>query len=63
MTAMFEASDKRFEVIEKRFETIQREMSIRFESLEKRLAFTQWFIGIGFALMTAAMTILKIYAK
>ncbi len=62
MDKRFEAMDKRFEAIlremntrfeamERRFEALQREMDKRFESLERRLTFTQWMIGVGFALL------------
>jgi len=58
MDKRFEAIDKRFEAMDKRFEAILREMNARFEamdkrfeSLERRLTFTQWMIGVGFALL------------
>ena len=61
--ARFEAIEKRFESLQRemnaRFEALQREMNARFEAvaqrfeaLEKRLNFIQWFIGIGFTLLS-----------
>jgi len=67
--ARFEAMEKRFEALQRemhtRFEALQREINARFEavdkrfeSLEKRLSFTQWLIGIGF---TAIMAMIGIF--
>ena len=58
-SARFEAMDKRFEMMEKRIEALHKEMNTRFESLEKKLNFTQWFIGAGFTLIVILITILK----
>jgi len=64
MKAYREAADKRFEAIqneikvsrevaEKRFEAIDR----RFEAIEKRLQFLQWFIGAGFTFISILIAI------
>ena len=61
--ARFEAIEKRFEAVDKRFEALQREMNARFEalqketnarfeSLEKRVNLMQWFMGIGFTILS-----------
>jgi len=47
---MMHHSDKRFEVVDKRFEDLIHYMDKRFSSL-------QWFIGIGFTLLAALITI------
>ncbi len=52
MNARFEAMDKRFEAVEKRFETI-----------EKRLAFMQWFIGVGFTLILLLITLSNFFLR
>jgi glutathione S-transferase len=56
--------------MEIRFEALQREMNARFEamdkrfeSLERRLTFTQWFIGAGFTLITIVITVFKLYVR
>jgi len=40
-----------------RFEALMREMDARFEFLEKRFNFMQWFIGICFTIIMLALTI------
>ena len=59
MNARFEAlqreMDKRFEALDKRFEALDK----RFEALEKRLNFMQWFIGLGFTILTVLMTLFR----
>jgi len=58
----------RFEAQDKRFETLQREMNARFEAQEKRFeamdrrfSFLQWFIGIGFSVLTILLTLFRFY--
>lgn len=65
----FEAMDKRFEAMEKRFEALQREMAARFEAvdkrfeaMDKRFTMLQWTMGLGFSLMVAFLSILKIWS-
>jgi len=53
----FEEIDRRFEVIDRRFEEIDR----RFEVMEKRLNFIQWFIALGFTLITVIMTLYRFF--
>ena len=36
-----------------------REMNVRFESIEKRFSFLQWFIGIGFTFLAFLITLLN----
>ena len=57
MDKRFEAMDKRFEAVEKRFEAMDK----RFEAMEKRLTFIQWFIGIGFSLLTLIVALYRVY--
>ncbi len=66
MNARFEAVDQRFEAMDKRFEALQREMDKRFEAmdkrfeaLEKRFNFMQWFMGLGFTVLTVLMTLFR----
>jgi len=74
----FEAIDKRYEALQRemnaRFEALQREMNARFESLiremnarfeaiEKRLNFMQWFMGIGFTILSLLMSLLIVLLK
>ena len=76
MNARFEALQKemntRFEALQKemnaRFEALQKEMNARFEAvdkrfeaMEKRLTFIQWFIGIGFSLLTLIVALYRVY--
>ena len=72
MNARFEAMDKRFEALQremnarfeamdKRFEALQREMNARFEAMDRRLSFLQWFIGIGFSVLTILFTLFRFY--
>jgi len=64
MNARFEAVDKRFEAMDKRFEAVEKRfeaMDKRFEAMEKRLTFIQWFIGIGFSLLTLIVTLYRVY--
>jgi tetrahydromethanopterin S-methyltransferase subunit G len=46
----FEAMDKRFEAIDKRFDDLIHYVDKRFSSL-------QWFMGIGFSLIVALMSL------
>jgi DNA anti-recombination protein RmuC len=61
MNARFEALQKemnaRFEAVDKRFEAMDK----RFEAMEKRLTFIQWFIGIGFSLLTLIVALYRVY--
>jgi chaperonin cofactor prefoldin len=64
MNARFEAVDKRFEAMDKRFEAMDKRfeaMDKRFEAMEKRLTFIQWFIGIGFSLLTLIVALYRVY--
>jgi len=64
MNARFEAVDKRFEAMDKRFEAVEKRfeaMDKRFEAMEKRLTFIQWFIGIGFSLLTLIVALYRVY--
>ena len=67
---LFEAIEKRFETMEKanqqRFEAMEKAhqqrfeaMEKRFEALEKRLSFLQWFMGIGFTFLALLITLLN----
>ena len=64
MDRRFEAIDRKFEVIDRRFEVIDRrfeEIDRRFEVVEKRLNFIQWFIALGFTLITVIMTLYRFF--
>jgi chaperonin cofactor prefoldin len=51
--------DKRFEAMEVRFEAIDK----RFEAIEKRLNFMQWFIGIGFTIVSILIALFSFVGK
>ena len=64
MDQRFAAVDKRFEAVDKRFEDLMAYSDRRFEAVDKRFddvneSFkrTQWLIGLGFVLVTAAVTV------
>ena len=59
--ARFEAIEKRFEAVDKRFESLIREMDARFQAIEKRLSFMQWFMGIGFTIISILIALLKFF--
>ena len=48
----------RFEASEKRFEALQTEIDSRFMSMEKRLGFIQWFMGVGFTVVTVLVALM-----
>ncbi|MFN3396702.1 MAG: hypothetical protein ACK4Z9_07935 [Thermodesulfovibrionales bacterium] len=59
LKSLREIESARFEATEKRFEALQREMNARFEAMdkrfeaiEKRFSFMQWFMGIGFTIIS-----------
>ena len=37
------------------------QMNLRFEAMEKRLNFIQWFIALGFTLITVIMTLYRFF--
>lgn len=55
----FEAVDKRFEAMDKRFDDLIHFMDKRFEAVDKRFSSLQWFIGIGFSLIVALMSVYR----
>ena len=63
--ARFEAIEKRFESLQRemnaRFESLQRKMDARFQALEKRLNFMQWFMGIGFTILSLLIALFKFF--
>jgi len=59
MQARFEAMDKRFEALQREMQARFEAMDKRFEALERRLSFLQWFIGIGFVVITVVITLLR----
>jgi len=69
MNARFEAiireMNSRFEALQKetnaRFEALQREMYARFQAIEKRLNFMQWFMGIGFTILSLLIALFKFF--
>ncbi|MGQ9797072.1 MAG: hypothetical protein ACUVR9_11900, partial [Desulfosoma sp.] len=59
----------RFETVDKRFETLQREMAARFETvdkrfeaMDKRFTMLQWTMGLGFSIIVAFLSILKVWS-
>ena len=61
--------DKRFESVDKRFDGLIHAMDKRFESVDKRFedmqasfSRTQWLMGLGFVLITAAVTVFGLLA-
>jgi len=54
---LIEQMNLRFEEVNRRFEEIDR----RFEVVEKRLNFIQWFIALGFTLITVIMTLYRFF--
>ena len=70
MDERFGKMDERFGKMNERFEAMQTQMDRRFEAqreltnerfdhLEKRTAFSQWGIGIGFTAITVLMLVLN----
>ncbi len=49
----FEAVDRRFEAVDKRFDDVNK----RFDDVNESFKRTQWLIGLGFVLVTAAVTV------
>jgi len=52
----FEAVDRRFDDVNKRFEAVDK----RFDDMHESFKRTQWLIGLGFALVTAVVTVFGI---
>ena len=61
LRALREIEATRFKAAERRFESRQREMTARFEAMDKRFVFLQWMIGLGFSLVTVFMGFLKFW--
>ena len=59
LKALREVEAAHFQATEKRFEALQRELQVRFEATDKRLAIMQWFIGIGFTVITVLVTLAR----
>jgi len=57
LKALKEVEKARFETIEARFETIEA----RFEAIEKRFTSLQWFIGIGFAIISILIAVFGLF--
>ncbi|TVQ19941.1 MAG: hypothetical protein EA382_15805 [Spirochaetaceae bacterium] len=62
--ARFDAADKRFDAADKRFDDALAHSDARFQAVDKRFddvqasfARTQWLIGLGFVMLTAAITV------
>ena len=51
----FEQVDKRLEQVDKRFEQVDKRFQDLREDMNKRFAFIQWFMGIGFALANSLL--------
>ena len=73
-SARFEAMERRFEALQRemnaRFEALQKEMNARFEAIdrrfeaiEKRLTFLQWFLGIGFSAVLCLTSLMPLWFK
>ena len=72
MEERFQTVNERFSKMDERFEAMQTQMDRRFEAqreltgerfdlLEKRTAFVQWGIGIGFTAITVLMLVLNFF--
>jgi hypothetical protein len=65
MNAKFESLQRemnaRFEALQKEMNTRFEAVDKRFEAMEKRLTFIQWFIGIGFSLLTLIVALYRVY--
>ena len=58
LKAQRELMDERFEVTKERFEAVDR----RFDDVRESFKRTQWFIGIGFVVVTAVIATFGIVA-
>jgi len=54
----FESVEKRFESVDKRFESVDK----RFEDVQASFGRTQWLMGLGFVMVTAAVTVFGLLA-
>jgi len=65
LKALKEIELTKFEALQRemnaRFEALQREMDARFQAIEKRLNFMQWFIGIGFTIISILIALFKFF--
>jgi hypothetical protein len=58
LKAQRELMDERFEFTRERFEAVDR----RFDDVRESFKRTQWFIGIGFVIVTAVITLFGVLA-
>ena len=58
MVERFGFVEKRFESVEKRFESVDK----RFEDVQASFGRTQWLMGLGFVMVTAAVTVFGLLA-
>ena len=65
MEIRFESMEKRFEArfesTEKRFEARFEAINARFESIEKRFTILQWFMGIGFTIISILIAVFGLF--
>jgi hypothetical protein len=53
MDRRFEAADRRFEAVGERFQSVDK----RFDDVHESIRRTQWLIGLGFVMLTVAVTV------
>jgi hypothetical protein len=65
MEVRFESMEKRFEArfeaIDARFESMEIRFEARFESMEKRFTALQWFMGIGFTIISILIAVFGLF--
>jgi len=57
--AILREMNVRFEAMNARFEALQKGMNTRFEALEKRFNHMQWFVGVGFIILSILIGLLN----
>jgi len=61
LKALRQTMEIRFESMEKRFEARFEAIDARFESMEKRFTALQWFMGIGFTIISILIAVFGLF--
>ena len=61
LKAFRQTMEVRFESMEKRFEARFEAIDARFESMEKRFITLQWFMGIGFTIISILIAVFGLF--
>ena len=61
LKALRQTMEIRFESMEKRFEARFEAINARFESMEKRFTALQWFMGIGFTIISILIAVFGLF--